>query len=90
MTTVTIPTAEVFRPLLEPSRYKGAWGASIAWIEEAQTLSQRSLTLLRPTIRDEGSEIWASWNPRRKVDAIDDFLRSKASANAIVVQASWR
>jgi phage terminase large subunit len=69
---------------------KSLEGASIAWIEEAQTLSQRSLTLLRPTIRDEGSEIWASWNPRRKVDAIDDFLRSKAPANAIVVQASWR
>lgn len=34
-----------------------------AWIEEAQTLSLRSLTLLRPTIREEGSEIWASWNP---------------------------
>ena len=26
MTTVTIPTARVFQPLLEPSRYKGAWG----------------------------------------------------------------
>jgi len=41
-----------------------------AWVEEAQTLSERSLTLLRPTIRAEGSEIWASWNPRRKTDAI--------------------
>jgi len=48
-----------------------------AWIEEAQTLTARSLTMLRPTIRAEGSEIWASWNPRRKVDAIDDFLRAK-------------
>jgi phage terminase large subunit len=26
MRTVTIPTARVFQPLLEPSRYKGAWG----------------------------------------------------------------
>ena len=26
MTTVTIPTARVFQPLLEPSKYKGAWG----------------------------------------------------------------
>jgi phage terminase large subunit len=48
-----------------------------AWVEEAQTLSERSLALLRPTIRAEGSEIWASWNPRRKSDAIDDFLRAK-------------
>jgi phage terminase large subunit len=41
---------------------------NIAWVEEAQTLSARSLALLRPTIRAEGSEIWFSWNLRRKSD----------------------
>ena len=61
-----------------------------AWIEEAQTLSERSLTLLRPTIRAEGSEIWSSWNPRRKSDAIDKFLRQDAPTGAIVVKANWR
>jgi phage terminase large subunit len=61
-----------------------------AWVEEAQTLTTRSLTMLRPTIRAEGSEIWASWNPRRKSDAIDDFLRARRPDNAAVVQANWR
>lgn len=61
-----------------------------AWIEEAQTLTARSLTMLRPTIRADGSEIWASWNPRRKSDAIDDFLRAKRPNNAVVVQANWK
>jgi phage terminase large subunit len=61
-----------------------------AWIEEAQSLSERSLTLLRPTIRADGSEIWASWNPRRKADAIDSFLRAKQPPDAVVVQANWR
>src|ERR1700756_1158120 len=69
---------------------KSPEGFRIAWIEEAQTLSHRSLSLLRPTIRTEGSELWASWNPRRKVDAIDDFLRAKKPDNAVVVQANWR
>ena len=54
---------------------KSLEGFDIAWVEEAQTLSARSLLLLRPTIRKEGSELWANWNPRRKRDAIDDFLR---------------
>src|SRR5262249_19213407 len=69
---------------------KSLEGFRIAWIEEAETLSERSLTLLRPTIRVEGSEIWANWNPRRPVDAIDRFLRQQKLQNAIVVQANWR
>jgi phage terminase large subunit len=70
---------------------KSLEGYRIAWIEEAQTLSERSLDLLRPTIRLEGSEIWASWNPTRESDAIDKFLRGpNQPADAIVVQANWR
>lgn len=61
-----------------------------AWMEEAQTITSRSLTMLRPTIRVEGSEIWASWNPRRKTDAIDEFLRGSKHDNAAVVEANWR
>ncbi len=68
---------------------KSLEGFHRAWIEEAQTLSEHSLMLLRPTIRAEKSEIWASWNPRRKSDAIDVFLRSDPPENAIVVKANW-
>src|SRR5262249_11165609 len=45
---------------------------------------------LRPTIRAERSELWASWNPRRKSDAIDDFLRTRRPDGAVVVNANWR
>lgn len=70
---------------------KSLEGFQRAWVEEAQTLSLRSLTLLRPTIRAPDSEIWASWNPTRKVDAIDQFLRGENTpSNAIVVAANWR
>jgi phage terminase large subunit len=69
---------------------KSLEGFRICWVEEAQTLSERSLALLRPTIRVEDSEIWANWNPRRPKDAIDQFLRQKKPENAIVVKANWR
>jgi phage terminase large subunit len=59
----------------------------IAWVEEAQTLSEKSLRLLRPTIRKEGSEIWFSWNPRYESDAIDEFLRgANPPEDAIVIK----
>lgn len=62
----------------------------IAWIEEAQTISQRSLDLLRPTIRKDDSEIWATWNPRYEHDPIDVFLRSKETPpNAVVVRCNY-
>lgn len=62
-----------------------------AWMEEAQTITARSLAMLRPTIRTEGSEIWASWNPRRKADAVDEFFRGQGKPpGAVVVQANWR
>lgn len=180
MSVLNLPTAEVFEPLLAPSRYKGAWGGRgsgkshffaemiveecilkpgtravcirevqksladsskaivegkiiahgvgsqfnvmkdrieapgggvitfqgmqdhtaesikslegfrIAWVDEAQSLSNRSLSLLRPTIRVPGSELWFSWNPTRKSDAVDDFLRQSPPEDAVVVKANWR
>jgi phage terminase large subunit len=67
---------------------KSLEGYDVAWVEEAQTLSQRSLELLRPTIRKEGSEIWFSWNPRHKSDPVDDFLRTKKPENSAVVRVN--
>jgi phage terminase large subunit len=61
----------------------------VAWVEEAQTLSARSLQLLRPTIRADGSELWFSFNPRRKSDPVDEFLRSQKPDGAIVVKANY-
>lgn len=69
---------------------KSLEGMNVAWIEEARALSTRSWKLLRPTIRSEGSEIWASWNPMRKVDPIDEFFRGKPVPGAICVRANWR
>lgn len=62
----------------------------IAWVEEAQTLSQRSLDMLRPTLRKEGSELWFSWNPRFKTDPVDQFFRKNPSDEAISVMVNWR
>ena len=50
---------------------KSLEGFDIAWVEEAHTLTDRSLEMLRPTIRKEGSELWFSWNPRSAEDPVD-------------------
>lgn len=72
-------------------------GFDIAWVEEAQSLSNRSLTMLRPTMRKpssraypEGAEMWFSWNPTRKTDAVDQLLRGETPPpGAIIQRANW-
>jgi hypothetical protein len=39
---------------------KSLEGFGRAWVEEAQSISQRSLDMLLPTIRADGSEVWFS------------------------------
>lgn len=69
---------------------KSLEGYKIAWVEEAQTLTENSLKLLRPTIRAQDSELWFTWNPRRKTDPIEGLLRREVlPEGAIVVKANW-
>ena len=70
---------------------KSLEGFKRAWWEEAQTATQRSLDLLRPTIRAPGSQLWFGWNPRHKRDPVDLMFRSPdLPTGTIVVKANWR
>lgn len=61
-----------------------------AFVEEAQSLSQRSLDLLRPTIRKDDSEMWFAWNPDDESDPVDVLLRgANPPPDSIVVQANY-
>lgn len=68
---------------------KSLEGFDIAWVEEAQTLSQNSLDLLLPTIRKDDSEIWFSWNPQYKTDPVDKFFRKNPPPEATSVMVNW-
>lgn len=68
---------------------KSLEGFDVAWVEEAQTISQKSLELLTPTIRKTGSELWFSWNPENADDPVDVLLRGSPPDGAIVIEANW-
>lgn len=48
-------------------------GVDRCWVEEGQTLRKRSWSILIPTIRKAGSEIWVSFNP--DLDTDDTYVR---------------
>lgn len=47
----------------------------IVWIEEAETVSEKSLSVLKPTIRKDGSEIWVSFNPDDEFSPIYEIIK---------------
>jgi len=73
-----------------PETVQSYEGVDIAWIEEAHKVSERSLEILRPTVRRKGSEIWASWNPEHDSDPIDRMLRQEPPPGSIVKKVSFR
>jgi phage terminase large subunit len=64
----------------------------IAWWEEAQTASMRSIELLRPTIiRKPSAELWFSWNRDSEDDAIEYCMSGpNAWPGAVVVYTTFR
>lgn len=62
----------------------------IAWVEEANKLSARSLELLLPTIRKPGSEVWFTWNRDQPSDPVDKFFREEVGPDqAICIQVNY-
>lgn len=81
----------VFRGLksYNAASIKSLEGFNVAWAEEAQTITQKSLDLLIPTIRSDDAELWFSWNPDQPTDAVDRLLRGDPLPNSVAVRANY-
>lgn len=66
----------VFRGIADSTAesLKSVEGFDGLWYEESQVCSQRSLDLIRPTIRKKGSQLFFTWNPRFETDPVDQFF----------------
>jgi len=65
----------IFRGLQHPDRIKSLDGISHCWVEEGQKISQEAWDILIPTIREDGSEIWVTFNPDLEDDpAFNNFV----------------
>lgn len=64
-------------------------GCDIVWVEEAQSVSKRSWSVLIPTIRKDGSEIWLSFNPELETDETYDRFITNQPDDAIIVNMNY-
>lgn len=64
-------------------------GIDVCWIEEAQTISKKSLDILTPTIRKEDSEIWVTFNPVLDSDEVWKRFVENQPPSTVVKQVNW-
>ena len=79
--------------------FKGLWnndqsiksieGIDIAWVEEAQTVSKRSIEVLTPTVRKPGSKIVYTYNRLSEDDPVHVRLVVEGRPNTLVINVNY-
>lgn len=69
---------------------KSTEGIDIAWIEEAEKVSDSSWEMLIPTIRREASEIWVSFNTKNVTDPTYQRFVVNPTQDMLVRKVSFR
>lgn len=62
----------------------------LAWIDEAEPVTEQAWQVLIPTLREEDSELWVTWNPARNGSATDKRFRNSKDPRFKVVEMNWR
>ena len=68
---------------------KSLEGFDIAWCEESQSISKRSIELLLPTIRKKDSEVWFSWNPYMDNDPVETMINWNKDEDSICIHVNY-
>lgn len=62
----------------------------ILWVEEAEDVSEEAWMIIDPTVREDDSEIWVTWNPARKNSATHKRFRLNPPSGSKIVEMNWR
>jgi phage terminase large subunit len=62
----------------------------LCWVDEAEPVTEDAWATLLPTLREEDSELWVTWNPKRKGSATDKRFRGSTDKRYRVAEMNWR
>lgn len=71
------------------NKIKSMEGITICWVEEAEKVSKNSWSVLIPTVRRDGSEIWISFNPDLESDPTYQMCVVNPRDDMEVVEINW-
>ncbi|SEN68308.1 PBSX family phage terminase large subunit [Halomonas caseinilytica] len=61
----------------------------LAWVDEAENVTEIAWQKLLPTVREEGSEVWVTWNPELDGSPTDTRFRKNMPAGAKIVELNY-
>jgi len=61
----------------------------LAWVDEAEQVSDMAWQKLIPTVREEGSEIWVTWNPESKYSATHERFRVNPPKDSKIAELNY-
>lgn len=61
----------------------------IAWVDEAENVSEVAWQKLTPTVREAGSEIWVTWNPEKDGSPTDKRYRKTPPPESKIVELNY-
>ena len=62
----------------------------LGWVDEAEPVTEEAWTKLIPTLREEDSELWVTWNPESERSATHKRFRLSEDPRYKVVELNWR
>lgn len=62
----------------------------LAWVDEAESVSEAAWRKLTPTVREDNSEIWLTWNPEKLDSPTNKRFRESPPDSAKIVEMNWR
>jgi phage terminase large subunit len=65
----------------------------LAWVEEAEPVTEEAWVKLIPTLREEDSELWITWNPERKKSPTNlrfHTANDNDDPRVKIVELNWR
>jgi len=62
----------------------------LCWVDEAESVSNVAWQTLIPTLREEDSELWVTWNPENDDSATNMRFRDSTDPRTKIVELNWR
>jgi phage terminase large subunit len=62
----------------------------LCWVDEAEPVSEAAWQKLVPTVREDNSEIWVTWNPERKNSDTHKRFRLDPPKDSKIIELNWQ